>query len=254
MRLSRWWDLAIAALVLLCRPDPAGRRADGAGSGARLGGPAAARRVLAASSAAAPTKATRRAIAFSVVAGDRVGMVVAAHPVLAIIQCIAYPAVWMLARTTPQGRAVQRARSRSRWASASWSASGRRRADLGQTASPSPSRSASASRSVSGSPASPSTARSAGALLEELQAAQDELASLHRDTGVTSERERIAREIHDTIAQSLTGLVLLAQRSRRELAAGHRSRDATPRDCSRPARATRSPRPGRSSPRSAPVS
>lgn len=57
-------------------------------------------------------------------------------------------------------------------------------------------------------------------LLEELTAAQDELAALHRDAGVTAERERIARELHDTIAQSLAGLVLLAQRTRRELAAG----------------------------------
>lgn len=57
-------------------------------------------------------------------------------------------------------------------------------------------------------------------LLDELTAAQAQLATLHRDSGVTSERERLAREIHDTIAQSLTGLVMLAQRSRRQLAAG----------------------------------
>lgn len=54
-------------------------------------------------------------------------------------------------------------------------------------------------------------------LLDELTAAQDELALLNRDAGVTSERERLAREIHDTIAQDLTGLVMLTQRARREL-------------------------------------
>jgi signal transduction histidine kinase len=58
-------------------------------------------------------------------------------------------------------------------------------------------------------------------LLEELQAAQAELATLNRDAGITSERERLAREIHDTIAQDLTGLVLLAQRVSRELSAGN---------------------------------
>lgn len=57
-------------------------------------------------------------------------------------------------------------------------------------------------------------------LLEELTAAQDELAALHRDAGTTAERERLARELHDTIAQSLAGTVLLAQRTRRDLAAG----------------------------------
>lgn len=57
-------------------------------------------------------------------------------------------------------------------------------------------------------------------LLDKLTAAQDELAALHRDAGVTDERERLARELHDTIAQSLAGMVLLAQRARRDHAAG----------------------------------
>lgn len=57
-------------------------------------------------------------------------------------------------------------------------------------------------------------------LLDELTAAQDELSALHRDAGVTDERERLARELHDTIAQSLAGIVLLAQRARREHATG----------------------------------
>jgi signal transduction histidine kinase len=57
-------------------------------------------------------------------------------------------------------------------------------------------------------------------LLSELTAAQDELAALHRDAGVTSERERLSRELHDTLAQSLTAAVLLVQRARREAASG----------------------------------
>ncbi len=45
-------------------------------------------------------------------------------------------------------------------------------------------------------------------LLAELQAAQQQLAAASRDAGVASERERFAREIHDTVAQDLTGIVM----------------------------------------------
>jgi signal transduction histidine kinase len=59
-----------------------------------------------------------------------------------------------------------------------------------------------------------------GRLLDELRAAQDELAAHHRETGTVAERERLAREIHDTVAQSLTGLVMLSQQARSALASG----------------------------------
>jgi signal transduction histidine kinase len=54
-------------------------------------------------------------------------------------------------------------------------------------------------------------------LLDELQAAQGQLAAVHREAGIADERARVAREIHDTIAQSLTGLVMVAQRVERRL-------------------------------------
>ncbi|WP_235671880.1 histidine kinase, partial [Aeromonas veronii] len=57
-------------------------------------------------------------------------------------------------------------------------------------------------------------------LLDELQATQESLAAAHRAAGVSSERERIARDLHDTIAQNLAGIVMLTQRSRRDLTAG----------------------------------
>jgi signal transduction histidine kinase len=57
-------------------------------------------------------------------------------------------------------------------------------------------------------------------LLDELRSAQAAVAALSHEAGATSERERLARDLHDTIAQSLTGLVLLGQRASRELASG----------------------------------
>jgi signal transduction histidine kinase len=57
-----------------------------------------------------------------------------------------------------------------------------------------------------------------GRLLNELTAAQSELELANREAGAAAERERLAREIHDTIAQSLTGIVMLAQRAKGEMA------------------------------------
>ena len=57
-------------------------------------------------------------------------------------------------------------------------------------------------------------------LLDRLTAAQDELAAMHRQAGETSERARFARELHDTVTQSLTGLVMLAERTGAQLRAG----------------------------------
>lgn len=56
-----------------------------------------------------------------------------------------------------------------------------------------------------------------GRLLADLQGAQSQIAALNREAGATAEREHLARELHDTIAQDLTALVMLAQRARREL-------------------------------------
>lgn len=53
-------------------------------------------------------------------------------------------------------------------------------------------------------------------LLTELTAAQGELEAAHRESGAAAERERLARDIHDTIAQSLTSIVMLAERAGRE--------------------------------------
>jgi signal transduction histidine kinase len=57
-------------------------------------------------------------------------------------------------------------------------------------------------------------------LIEELQSARDELAEAHHSAGVMAERERMAREIHDTLAQGMTSIVMLAQTAAVELERG----------------------------------
>ena len=55
------------------------------------------------------------------------------------------------------------------------------------------------------------------ALVEELAASRAESARLSREAGAAAERERLAREIHDTLAQGFTSIVALAQAVEPEL-------------------------------------
>jgi len=48
-------------------------------------------------------------------------------------------------------------------------------------------------------------------LIDQLEAARTELAAADHARGVMAERERVAREIHDTLAQGFTSIVMLAQ-------------------------------------------
>lgn len=51
-------------------------------------------------------------------------------------------------------------------------------------------------------------------LLADLTAAQAGLETASREAGAVEERARLARDVHDTIAQSLTSIVMLAERAR----------------------------------------
>jgi len=218
MALSRWWDLAIAGCVLVVAvivwssdPEPA-QIVDVVVSCLVLvvGWIAAGRRAY---------EGDARAAVFTLVLIAVSGALVSAYPVLAIFQCVAYPAVWMLSLNTR--RAVIANIGVAAAVAIGFCVSvGTSLPALGQTA-------VTIALSLGGSLALgfwitriARLSEERRGLLETLTAAQDELALLHRDAGVTSERERLARELHDTIAQSLAGLVLLGQRSRRELAAG----------------------------------
>ncbi|MFF5443973.1 sensor histidine kinase [Streptomyces sp. NPDC012888] len=70
-------------------------------------------------------------------------------------------------------------------------------------------------------------------LIDELIATRAELAAAERSAGIMAERERLAREIHDTLAQGLSSIQLLLRAAERTLpegapAAGHiaRAREA----------------------------
>ncbi len=53
--------------------------------------------------------------------------------------------------------------------------------------------------------------RERAALLDALEQTREQLAAAHHAQGVTAERERVAREIHDTLAQGFTSVIMLAQ-------------------------------------------
>jgi signal transduction histidine kinase len=57
-------------------------------------------------------------------------------------------------------------------------------------------------------------------LIEQLESARDELNEVHHSAGVMAERERMAREIHDTLAQGMTSIVMLSQAASVELDRG----------------------------------
>jgi signal transduction histidine kinase len=57
-------------------------------------------------------------------------------------------------------------------------------------------------------------------LIERLEATQAELAEQHHAAGVAAERERLAQDIHDTLAQGFTSVVMLAQTAAADLDRG----------------------------------
>lgn len=59
---------------------------------------------------------------------------------------------------------------------------------------------------------------------EQLRRSQAEVAALSGAAGAAAERERLSRELHDTLTQTLTGLVMLSEQAERALDAGDQVR------------------------------
>ncbi|MBB4895658.1 signal transduction histidine kinase [Streptomyces olivoverticillatus] len=61
-------------------------------------------------------------------------------------------------------------------------------------------------------------------LIDDLVHTRDELAAAQREAGRLAERQRLAREIHDTLAQGLSSIVLLARAAESGTPEAHRER------------------------------
>ncbi|MFT8395464.1 sensor histidine kinase [Propionibacterium sp.] len=61
--------------------------------------------------------------------------------------------------------------------------------------------------------------RERGRLQAQLDAVNDEVVEMQRRAGAAAERERLAHEIHDTLTQTLTGVVMMAEEAGRQLTA-----------------------------------
>jgi len=218
MQNTRWWDLAIVAGIAVC-------------IGLLFANDASAERVVAGTAILAVfavlwfavgrrlVRDHRSSTAYIVALVILSGLATLAHPSLATIQTVVYPVVWLTSGTTRRGVIANIAVALSAGVGYTFSY-GFTLPGLGEAAIV-------VALSLTFSLAMGlwisrifDTSAERQALVDELRAAQASVAALSRDAGVTSERERLAREIHDTIAQDLTGLVLLTQQGRRLLAAG----------------------------------
>ena len=210
------WNLVVVAVcgglvvpLLLASPSP-GRLAVGISGLVMI---AVAWLLLGAKAHAAPLSTHAIVLQVAIILGS--GMAVVGHPALASVQVISYPAMWT---TSPN-------RLRAIISSAGVAIS----VAVGYLISVGLTLEAPITAAVSllfaigmglwiWSIADVSDSRLA--LLAKLEATQAALAAVSRDAGVASERERFAREIHDTVAQDLTGLVMGLRRVSRLISDG----------------------------------
>lgn len=226
MRSTRWWDISVAVTVLAMAILAAVSQVPPARLPFVLGSLAAfalayacvGRRLLA--HAESPPMRPRSNLAFIAALTVIAAVGVSAEPNLATLQVILFPMVWMLAPGYASAVAL--------------SAGVATLLGVGMWAGLSPLSehalvTAVASQCLSfafavgiGSWLSHAYREGAEArsLVAKLTASRDEVARLSERAGAAAERERLSRELHDTLTQSLTGLVMLAERAGHQ-EAGH---------------------------------
>ncbi|MBD3940270.1 sensor histidine kinase [Microbacterium sp. NEAU-LLC] len=228
---TRGWDVVVTvvsvviagALALFFPPVDAVRMAVALGAIALF----AVGYLLIGRAAMEPPRDAWRYPAMLAVATVAVGVGAGAAPFVAILQTLAYPVVWIIGDS----------RRRGLWGSAVIAAGLFAGVWIGYGAN--------ADSAVAGATTAVfSLALSAALglwvtriaawgderarLLAELTAAQGQIEALSRERGASAERERLARDIHDTLAQTLAGLVIFAERAGRQSRNGQRdAADAT---------------------------
>lgn len=215
MESPRWWDASIAAIVATMAVIVLADQEESGAARVVLALTALAVFVIAYVLFARPDlavgAATWRAAVFMPCAVASVGVGAAGEPMLATLQTIAFPLVWMLSRSPRVAIAMSLLLAiavmtgfglgTAGWVSGAITAalSFAFAIALGLWIS----------RIVD-------QREENAQLVARLQATQSQLEVLSRDRGAAQERERLAREIHDTLAQTLAGLVILAERAGRQ--------------------------------------
>lgn len=222
----KWWDLVVAAALTamagalaLSSPEPANAVIGAASLGGILLAYLLLGRGLIAR-ADTPQEQPSLALVFLVIAGVLAAIGVAAEPNLATLQALLYPMLWTLSPT--YGRAVLGSGMLAAvLAVGLWVSLGPSGIDLNApVAVVAGIQALSFAFSIAlGTWISRISEDGIAAkeLVVQLTRAQSEVAALSAEAGAAGERERLSRELHDTLTQTLTGLVMLAERAGIEL-------------------------------------